>query len=369
VVVGSAFFYSSGELIPGSAQGIADQLGIDLQNIPAPQPGKSYYVWLLADRQPHVDLPALPLPPQFTLPLLLTPAPLSVNHGTINFFYEGTAQHDDLFSIASRLLITEEGTHGIPRGPAADHSTWRYYGEIPQTPYGAFQLSAVDYIRHLFYRAQTIDVLGLPGGLDIWLLRNTQKLSALATSARDEWQNKATKQMHSQFVQILDYLDGAPNVHLDVPLNTPVEADPIASRVGLLSVDTAQQQRTVPTTNPPGYLDQVSRSLNGVVQAPDATPQMRNLASQINHALENAVKWLAEVRADARDLVRMTDEQLTHPERLALLNDLVNQANAAYNGQVDPATNVVQPGILQVHDDVQQLTTFTIVEATQLKSI
>jgi len=38
-------------------------------------------------------------------------------------------------------------------GPAADRSTWRYYAEIPQTPYGTSpQLSALDHIRHLFYK-------------------------------------------------------------------------------------------------------------------------------------------------------------------------------------------------------------------------
>ncbi len=40
-VVGHAFFASSGQLNPGSAQGIADELEIDLHNIPDPQPGCS----------------------------------------------------------------------------------------------------------------------------------------------------------------------------------------------------------------------------------------------------------------------------------------------------------------------------------------
>jgi len=126
LVVGKAFFVSSGQLNPGSAQGIADQLEIDLQNIPDPQPGKSYYAWLLADRHPKAENNPLQPAPQFTLPLLLTPAPLPVNHGKLNLLYNGTAEHDNLFSLASRLLITEENTTGTPRGPAADRSTWRY---------------------------------------------------------------------------------------------------------------------------------------------------------------------------------------------------------------------------------------------------
>src|SRR5205807_5197673 len=73
-VVGQAFFVSSGQLNPDSAQGIADQLQLNLQNIPAPQTGKGYYAWLLADRHPKVEDNPLQPTPQFTLPLLLTPA-------------------------------------------------------------------------------------------------------------------------------------------------------------------------------------------------------------------------------------------------------------------------------------------------------
>src|SRR5437868_12868905 len=48
-VVGQAFFISSGLLStnPESSQGITDQLQINLQKISLPQPGKSYYAWLL----------------------------------------------------------------------------------------------------------------------------------------------------------------------------------------------------------------------------------------------------------------------------------------------------------------------------------
>src|SRR6266496_1247340 len=233
---GQAFFLSSGQLDPGSAQGIADQLQIQLNNIPDPQAGKSYYAWLLADRHPHVEQPALEPPLQFTLPLLLGKLPVS--NGSVSFFYNGDAQHDNLFSIASRLLITEEDTNGTPRGPNADRSTWRYYAEIPQTPHGTPSLSALDHIRHLFYKETKVGVLGLPGGLDIWLYRNSEKLMEWAISARDDYHAQAGDPtvIHNLFVSMLDYLDGAPNVHIDVPPGTPIAADQVASKVALLSV-------------------------------------------------------------------------------------------------------------------------------------
>src|SRR6266852_6791832 len=111
---GQAFFLSSGQFDTGTAQGIADELQIQLQHIPNPQPGKSYYAWLLGDRNPHTEALPLEPPPQFTLPLLL--GRLTVNNGNVSFFYPGTPQHDNLISVASRTLTTEEDTNGTPRG-------------------------------------------------------------------------------------------------------------------------------------------------------------------------------------------------------------------------------------------------------------
>jgi eukaryotic-like serine/threonine-protein kinase len=356
---GQAFYLSSGQLNPNSAQGIADQMQIELQNIADPQPGKSYYAWLLADKHPGVEKFLLQPRPLFTLPLLLGKLPVS--HGRVSFSYNGTSQHDNLFSMTSRLLITEEDTNGTPRGPAADPGTWRYYAEIPQTPYGNSQLSALDHIRHLFYKETRVAVLGLPGGLDIWLYRNTEKLMEWAISARDDYNPQGTSftLMHNLFVFILDYLDGSPNVHLDVPGGL-VLADPVASKVALLSVDTSQQQKTDLANNPPGYLDHVPLHLNGVVKAPDATSQMRALATGIVNALNNATKWLVQARMLARQLVLMNAQQLSQPTTLTMLDNLLLATTYAYIGQLDPKTNRVVPGILQVHYDIQRLAALTI---------
>jgi len=360
---GQAYFLSSGQLDPGSAQGIADQLQIRLKNIPDPQAGKSYYAWLLADRHPHVEQPALEPPPQFRLPLLL--GKLHVSNGSMSFFYNGDAQHDNLFSISSRLLITEEDTNGTPRGPSADHSTWRYYAEIPQTPYGPNQLSALDHIRHLFYKETKVGVLGLPGGLDVWLYRNTEKLMEWAISARDDYhaQVSDTTLIHNLFISMLDYLDGAPNAHIDVPAGTPIVADPINSRVALLSVVPAQKQLTDVANNPPGYLDHVPLHLNGVVRAPDATPQMRALATEIIQALNNAGRWLVQARMLAQQLVKMNAVQLSQPTTLIMLDNLLTDTTYAYIGQLNPNTDQVVPGVLQVHYDIQRLATLNITSA------
>jgi eukaryotic-like serine/threonine-protein kinase len=158
---------------------------------------------------------------------------------------------------------------------------------------------------------------------------------------------------------MLDYLDGSPNVHIDVPGGV-IAADPVASQVALLSVVPAQQQQTELANNPPGYLDHVPLHLNGVVQAPDATPQMRALATEIIKALSNATKWLKETRVLAQQLVNMDANQLAQPTTLTMLDNLLTDTTYAYIGQLDPNTNQVVPGVLQVHYDIQRLAALTI---------
>src|SRR5579859_2547661 len=261
--VGQAFFLSSGQYNFSSAQGIADEIQIQLHNVSAPAPGKSYYAWLLGDIHPHVE-PDPHVPP-LTLPLLL--AKLNVVQGSINYLYT-TPDHANLISIGSRMLITEQDSSGTPTFPATDRSTWRYYAAIPQTPYGNPQLSALDHIRHIFYKETVLPVLGLYGGLDAWLFRNTEKVLEWSISAQSDYHPQASQisqgTINSLIVRILDYLDGSPNVHLDVPGGT-VDADKTISQVALLSVVPQQQNLTNISHNPPGYTEHIQLHLDGVV--------------------------------------------------------------------------------------------------------
>jgi hypothetical protein len=355
---GQVFFLSSGQFSVSSAQGIADQLEFSLHNLPTPQPGHAYYAWLLADLHPQAEADPFQPPPQFSLPLKIGPLPY--HNGSIDYFYPGTAAHDNLLSLASRLLLTEEPTSGQQAGPAANHSTWRLYAAIPQTPYGTPALSALDHIRHLFYKETKVAVLGLPGGLDVWLFRNTEKVMEEAISARDDYSTNAINEslIRGLLRNILLNLDGTPNVHLDVPggVSNP---DP-AANVALLSVSPVQQQGSDLDHNPPGYVDHVALHLNGVVQAPDATPQMRTLSTQMIEALTNAKTWLQQVRAIDQQLVGMSLAQLEQPSTLTLLDTMLQDATYAYVGRLDPKTDQVVPAVLQVHYDVQKLATFSL---------
>ncbi|MGZ6365099.1 MAG: hypothetical protein ACXWPS_03935, partial [Ktedonobacteraceae bacterium] len=181
-------------------------------------------------------------------------------------------------------------------------------------------------------------------------------------SARDDYHAQVTDPtvIHNLFVSMLDYLDGAPNVHIDVPPGTPIAADAVASRVALLSIVPAQQQLTDVANNPPGYIDHVALHLNAVIRAPDSTPQMRALATEIVQALNNAGRWLDQSRLLAKQLVNMNADQLAQPTTLTMLDTLLTDTTYAYIGQLNPNTNQVVPGVLQVHYDIQRLATFTI---------
>jgi hypothetical protein len=361
-IVGHAFYVSSGQLGDG-AQGIADQLQVDLQHVKAPAPGKSYYLWLLGDKD-TTPVPDHLGPPPIHPPILLNPNLPVQQNGSVHYIYPGDAQHNNLLSATSRLLITLEDAGRKPASPSTDRSTWVYYAELPQAliPKDSTGLSlrGLDHIRHLYYNENHLLVLALDGGLDNWIFRNTEKLLEWSTSAHDDFNGTTSNygEMHSLFAGILDYLDGIPNVHLDVPPGTPVTASASIAQIGLLEVDPVHQG--VQPNNPPGDLAHMVLHLNELNRAPDATPQMHALSQEIVVALNNVKAWLQQVRTDAKQLFSMTPNQLAQPAALDVLDDLVTQVTYAYIGQFDPLTNNVKFGVLQAHYYVQQLATFDI---------
>ncbi len=69
---------------------------------------------------------------------------------------------------------------------------------------------------------------------------------------------------------------------------------------------------------------------------------------------------LQQVRKDAKLLVAMNNTQLLSNSSLALLDDMETAANSAYIGQIDPNTNTVQGGVVQIHYTLQHLAAYDI---------
>jgi serine/threonine protein kinase len=355
-VVGHAFFVSSGILNLNSAQGIADRLQIDLQNLPNPQPGMSYYAWLLADNDSETNVQ----------PILLGKI---ASGGAADFAFNGDAQHSDLLASYSRFLITEESVDLTPNNPSLDPSTWRYYAAFSQTPNPqdtVEHFSLIDHLRHLLAQDPKLKAAGLTGGLDIWLYRDTLKVLEWAGSARDAVNAGDVQLARRQLARILFYLDGQQFIQTDnIPADLqPVLADPNLStiaRVALLEFDVQSQ-------NPPGYLKHIGNHLSGIVQSPGVTPEQQALAERINAATNNVTGWLEAAHGDAAQLIHMTPAQLQQPGVRPIFDRLFNEVQDAFVGQTDPATQQVKEGVVQIHYNIQRLATFNITACSSSNS-
>ena len=346
-VVGHAYFVSSGLLGLVGNQGIADGMKIDLQNIPDPQAGKRYYAWLLNDNDANLD----------TSPILL--GALTVDHGRVSLPFTGNAQHNNLLINYSRFLITEEDANATPTNPSLDATTHRYAAFFSQkghvsgpTP----QYSLLDHIRHLLAQDPKLQAAGLTGGLSTWLFKNSEKILEWSGSARDALQHGDTAFARRQLLRILDYLDGAQFVATEpLPADLkaqPVIVDPVIARVALLTISDQQ--------NPPGYLKHIGNHLREIVTIPDTTPDQRALAVKINTAINNVVEALTAVHVDTVNLLKLDPAAMTQPSALTTMNHLTVQANNAFVGQIDPNTNTVREGVVQIYYAIQRLATFDI---------
>jgi hypothetical protein len=213
-------------------------------------------------------------------------------------------------------------------------------------------LGVLDHMRHLLSQAPELQAIGLPGGLDIWLFRNSEKVLEWSVSARDDWQVGDFPLLHRHIVRILDYLDGLSFVQHDAP-GEPVLVNKVNAEIGLLDVDPMARVR--------GFLYTIDFHLNAVIQSIGSTPDQRKLAIQIDNAIKNVEFWLASVRKDAQQLEQMSQAQLALPAtRNNLLDTMANDALSAFAGHIDPDSGNVQEGVIQIHYNIQRLATFDI---------
>ncbi|HZR39691.1 MAG TPA: serine/threonine-protein kinase [Ktedonobacteraceae bacterium] len=353
---GHAFFINSGQLNGNNNQGLNDELQIELSHIPDPAPGKSYYAWLLGDVN-NTE----------AAPILL--GRLTVEQGNMHFLYPGNRQHVNLLGIASRFLINEDDTHNPSSDPLLDQSTWRYYAAIPQTPDPADKLhfSMLDHLRHLIVESPELAIRGLHGGLAFWFVRDTATISDLANGLADDWQKKDTHTIRDQVIRILDYLDSSPAVKADVPSGTPVLANTQVALLGPVPQNADPPGYVYQDESPPGYTYLIQLHMNGAILSPQTTSQQHQTAIQINGGLDNVRNLLTHVYQDARQLVRMTNDEILQPAALTLLDDMATQAQYAYTGQSNPSTGTSQGGAIWIYNNLQRLASFEVTPYSQPK--
>jgi hypothetical protein len=317
-IVGRVFFTSSGQLNPTSSEGLNDVVHLDLVGLTPPAPGKRDDAWLLPDASQNEQQPVL----LGTLHMLKGSAQLTYTSPT----------HTNVLATYSRFLVTEQAANEKPIIPSLDSATWRYAGGIPDTPTpgDANHYSLLSHLRHLLAKDPTLEGIGLSGGLDIWLYRNTGKILEWSSAARDDWAGgqASLALMRRQIDRVLDYLDGAAFIGRDVPPDTPWLVDPKAGRIGLLESEQGQ--------NPPGYLAHIDFHLVGYTHSPGVPADQKRLANKIDGMLTAETALLWKVHDDAAQLAKMSDTTLLGQEALSLLNEMETNANDAFVGQTGP---------------------------------
>ncbi len=335
LTVGHAYFVSSGLLIPDSTKGITDQLQINLQNIPAPAAGKAYYAWLLNDTALQWN------------PLYL--GRLNVKSGgAVAFSFTGDTTN--LLATNSRFLVTEDDAASIPVSP--DSGTYSYYAAFPEIKHqsGKFSFSLYDHLRHLLASEPSLAGVGLVGGLDTWLYRNSQKILEWTGSARDATFAGSGPFIKNQLTRIMCYLDGARFIAQDIPGATCSDQTvALGAKVGLLSIKKGSF----------GYLQHISSHLHELSTLPEATAEQRTLAFQIFQAMDTVNLRYTYLYNDVVQLLHMTFAQWTQPAGISLLDSVATLANDAFVGQVDPQGHITD-GVAQVNYDIQRLATFNV---------
>jgi hypothetical protein len=172
-------------------------------------------------------------------------------------------------------------------------------------------------------------------------------------STRQQWEEtKDTNFMRRQLARTLQFLDGNTFVYQDLPQDTPLLVNERLARIGLINV-------TGPNQEPPGYLDHISHHLNGLLDA-QPTPATRQKIAPLITALGNVNQWLKQVRQDAQQLIKMSDEQMVQPSTLSIINDMIANIDHAYSGLPDPSTNNTHEGVNWIHNHMQFLATLDI---------
>jgi eukaryotic-like serine/threonine-protein kinase len=110
----------------------------------------------------------------------------------------------------------------------------------------------------------------------------------------------------------------------------------------------------------PGYLYHIgTKHLREIAQLPQASPEQKALAIQINQEIDVVNGWFETMRSELLQLFAMSDAQLLGSPGRVLLDSVATLANTAFVGQIN-SQGQVTPGVVQIHYSIQNLATFDI---------
>lgn len=335
-MVGTASFFSTGQLTSQGMPGINDGVVVHIQNVPPAPTGEKYYAWLRDDR---------------TETLSVNLGVLNVQQGVGTLSYTDS-QHQNLLATMSNFLVTTESASVPPGTPSLDPTHHIYMASLPNKPSPKDSFSYLDHLRHLLTRDPDLSNLGLNGGVDFWFLSNIQEMQKQTMEVKDHTNVPVVRQ---QITNILYYLDGkcAAQELSRAPVVLGPENAGIAHDTSVSLLDCPQ------VTVTSAYLTHIALHLNGLAQAPGASPIEVKRAIQIDNDLTNIKSWLLQVHKDALQLAMMDDTHLAQAQQLR--GDLAEYADFVVGGRVDPTTQAFEPSAQQICDNIELLADFEIV--------
>jgi serine/threonine protein kinase len=289
---GHAFFLDD-------ALGHNDQVRLEMQNVPTPANGKSYFAWLQDENgQTHLL------------------GPLTLQNGAITYTYQGDKTHSNLLTKIRGFSITQESSGSTPQAPS------------DQTIYQAqFDNNVQPYLKNILYATP-----GLPNNQSVVtaLLETIKSLNDKAGSIDDSLQVRPDQGLVTrQATRIIEVIDGT-----SYAVNTgdlPKKYSPLEHvSIGLLS--SPKQQ---------GYLAILGAQLDALKQSGQGDPAQLGHVQNVENALSDLRNWVQKMRTYDVNILKAAD--LTAPKITSIALQLKNTAADSYVGHTVPPDPAPMP--------------------------
>ena len=252
---GHAFFVDD-------ALGHNDQVRIEMQNVPAPANGKSYFAWF-QDENGQMQLLG----------------PLTLQNGTIIYTYPGDKTHSNLLTKIQGFSVTQESSGTTPQTLSN------------QTIYQAqFDNNIQPYLKNILYATP-----GLPNNQSVVsnLLETIKSLNDKAGSINDSLQARPDYALvRRQATRIIEMIDGTKYALSTGDL--PNKYHPLEHiAIGLLS--SPKQQ---------GYIDILAAQLDAFKQSAQGDQTQLGHVQNVENALSDLRDWVQKMRTYDVDILK-----------------------------------------------------------------
>jgi hypothetical protein len=291
-----------------------DQIHIEMQNVPAPANGQSYFAWLQSTNKHTIALGRLPW-----------------QNGAISYTYTGNNQHTNLLPTTQNFSITTETSNlQAPKGK--------------QIYQASFDNATLPYIKNILFSTP-----GLPDRQSVVaeLLETIKSMNDKADSIYDSLLVRPDDPLvKRQATRIIELVDGTRYAVSNGDL--PGAYQPLQhAQVGLLSSPTQQ-----------GYLDILAAQLTKLKQATHGENALSQRIQNVENSIANLQTWVQKIHT--LDVQILKAANLKSPGIIDVALQLKNTAADSYVGRTIPPNPAPLPtlgsaGAAQAYTEAQYL--------------